>query len=57
MHVDGGIMEFGRIAGGQIIAMDVNDTRLNFCKDKSKVQHTINPLNEDVLERRKILIM
>lgn len=48
-----GIMEFGRIAGGQVIAMDVNDTRLNFCKDKLKVQHTINPLNDDVLQRLK----
>lgn len=48
-----GIMEFGRIAGGQVIAMDVNDTRLNFCKDKLKVKHTINPLNEDVLQRLK----
>jgi 2-desacetyl-2-hydroxyethyl bacteriochlorophyllide A dehydrogenase len=48
-----GIMEFGRIAGGQVIAMDVNDNRLNFCKDKLNVQHTINPLNEDVLQRLK----
>ena len=52
-----GIMEFGRIAGGQVIAMDVNDNRLNFCKHKLNVQHTINPLNEDVLQRTKILIM
>ena len=48
-----GIMEFGRIAGGQVIAMDVNDTRLNFCKDKLNEQHTINPLQEDVLQRLK----
>ena len=48
-----GIMEFGRIAGGEVIAMDVNDHRLNFCKDKLNVQHTINPLNEDVLLRLK----
>ncbi|MBP6687803.1 MAG: zinc-binding dehydrogenase, partial [Lacibacter sp.] len=48
-----GIMEFGRIAGGHVIAMDVNDNRLNFCKDKLKVQHIINPLNEDVLQRLK----
>jgi threonine dehydrogenase-like Zn-dependent dehydrogenase len=48
-----GIMEFGRIAGGHVIAMDVNDNRLNFCKDKLNVQHTINPLNEDVLQRLK----
>ncbi|HSC55033.1 MAG TPA: zinc-binding alcohol dehydrogenase family protein [Phnomibacter sp.] len=48
-----GIMEFGRIAGAHVIAMDVNDTRLNFCKDKLKVAHTINPLKEDVVQRLK----
>lgn len=48
-----GIMEFGRIAGAQVIAMDVNDTRLNFCNDKLKLQHTINPLHEDVMQRLK----
>ena len=48
-----GIMEFGRIAGGEVIAMDVNDHRLNFCKDKLNVQHTINPLKDDILQRLK----
>lgn len=48
-----GIMEFGRIAGGKVIAMDVNENRLNFCREKLKVEHTINPLKEDVTERLK----
>jgi 2-desacetyl-2-hydroxyethyl bacteriochlorophyllide A dehydrogenase len=48
-----GIMEFGRIAGGKVIAMDVNETRLAFCREKLKVEHTINPLTEDVTERLK----
>ncbi|MBC7913250.1 MAG: zinc-binding alcohol dehydrogenase family protein [Pyrinomonadaceae bacterium] len=48
-----GIMEFARIAGGKVIAMDINDQRLSFCKDKLDVLHTINPLNEDVIERLK----
>ncbi len=48
-----GIMEFGRIAGGKVIAMDVNETRLNFCKEKLKVEHTINPLKEGATQRLK----
>ena len=42
-----GVMEFARIAGGQVIAMDVNEKRLAFCKEKLKVKHTINPLDAD----------
>lgn len=48
-----GIMEFARIAGGKVIALDINNQRLAFCKDKLKVHHAINPLNEDVSERLK----
>jgi 2-desacetyl-2-hydroxyethyl bacteriochlorophyllide A dehydrogenase len=48
-----GIMEFGRIAGAQVIAMDINDNRLNFCKDNLELQHAINPLHEDVVQRLK----
>lgn len=48
-----GIMEFARIAGGKVIAMDVNTTRLDFCKDKLAVKHTINAATEDVLQRLK----
>ncbi len=48
-----GVMEFARIAGGRVIAMDVNNTRLEFCKNKLKVEHTINPMEEDVLQKLK----
>lgn len=48
-----GTMEFARIAGGKVIAMDINDARLSFCKDKLKVDYTINPAKEDALERLK----
>jgi len=48
-----GIMEFARIAGGKVIALDINDQRLAFCKEKLQVNHTINPLAEDVTERLK----
>lgn len=46
-----GIMEFARIAGAQVIAMDINDGRLTFCKEKLQVPHTINAKQEDVMER------
>lgn len=48
-----GVIEFARIAGAHIIAMDVNDGRLGFCKEKLKVQHTINPSTEDALAKLK----
>lgn len=48
-----GIMEFGRIAGGKVIAIDVNETRLAFCREKLGVTYTINPLTEDVTGRLK----
>jgi 2-desacetyl-2-hydroxyethyl bacteriochlorophyllide A dehydrogenase len=48
-----GIAEFARIAGGNVIVMDVNDTRLQFCKDNLKVTHSINPTKEDALARLK----
>lgn len=48
-----GTMEFARIAGAQVIALDINDTRLAFCKDKLKVPHVANALAPDVLEQLK----
>jgi 2-desacetyl-2-hydroxyethyl bacteriochlorophyllide A dehydrogenase len=46
-----GVMEFARIAGSQVIAMDVNEQRLNFCKTILNVAYTINPAKEDVMEQ------
>jgi len=46
-----GTMEFARIAGGKVIALDINNDRLKFCKEKLKVEHTINAMNVDVLEQ------
>jgi 2-desacetyl-2-hydroxyethyl bacteriochlorophyllide A dehydrogenase len=48
-----GIAEFARIAGGNVIMMDVNETRLKFCKERLGVQHTVNPLTDDVLLKLK----
>jgi 2-desacetyl-2-hydroxyethyl bacteriochlorophyllide A dehydrogenase len=42
-----GTMEFARLAGGKVIAMDINDERLRFCREKLKVDHTINPKQTD----------
>ena len=46
-----GIMEFARIAGAQVIAMDINEQRLSFCREKLQVPHTINAATDDVLQR------
>ncbi|WP_436484716.1 zinc-binding alcohol dehydrogenase family protein [Chitinophaga sp. ARDCPP14] len=46
-----GIMEFARIAGGKVIAMDMNAKRLEFCKEKLNVEHVINVSTGDVSEQ------
>jgi 2-desacetyl-2-hydroxyethyl bacteriochlorophyllide A dehydrogenase len=46
-----GAMEFARIAGGKVIALDINDSRLQFCKNKLKVAYTINALAPNVTEQ------
>lgn len=46
-----GTMEFARIAGGRVIALDINEQRLQFCKDKLKVSHTVNALAPDAMEQ------
>jgi 2-desacetyl-2-hydroxyethyl bacteriochlorophyllide A dehydrogenase len=45
-----GTMEFARIAGGKVIAMDLNENRLAFCKEKLQVAHTVHALAPDALE-------
>ena len=45
-----GVIEFAKIAKGNVIVMDVNDHRLQFCKDNLSVEHTINPLKQDALQ-------
>ena len=43
-----GTMEFARIAGAKVIALDTNDHRLQFCHHQLKVDHTINARDSDV---------
>lgn len=46
-----GTMEFARIAGGKVIALDINTERLDFCKEKLGVEYTVNALDADVAEQ------
>ena len=46
-----GTMEFARIAGGRVIALDVNNERLQFCKDRLQIPHVIHARDEDVPAR------
>jgi 2-desacetyl-2-hydroxyethyl bacteriochlorophyllide A dehydrogenase len=48
-----GTMEFARIAGGQVIAVDVSESRLKFCKEKVKIDYTIHASQDNVLGRLK----
>lgn len=48
-----GIMEFVRVAGGKVIALDTNNDRLRFCKETLKVEHIINAMDGDVAEQLK----
>lgn len=50
-----GVIEFAKNAKGKVIVMDVNDHRLQFCKDNLQVEYTINPLNQDALEVLKTI--
>ena len=50
-----GIMEFARIAGAQVIALDINEQRLAFCRGKLAIPHTINGATEDVIEQLKAI--
>ena len=44
-----GTMEMARIAGAKVIAMDINDNRLQFCKEKLQVHHVVNALSPDIM--------
>ena len=48
-----GTMEFARIAGAKVVALDVNANRLQFCKDMLKADYIINATTENVLKRIK----
>lgn len=46
-----GTLEFARIAGARVIAMDVNSARLEFCRDKLGIHHTVNPATGSAMQQ------
>jgi 2-desacetyl-2-hydroxyethyl bacteriochlorophyllide A dehydrogenase len=50
-----GIMEFARIAGAKVIALDILESRLAFCSEKLKVDFVINAARENVPEKLKAI--
>jgi 2-desacetyl-2-hydroxyethyl bacteriochlorophyllide A dehydrogenase len=48
-----GAMEFARIRGAELIVMDSNTHRLNFCKTRLNISHTIQVGNDSILEQLK----
>jgi 2-desacetyl-2-hydroxyethyl bacteriochlorophyllide A dehydrogenase len=46
-----GTMEFARMAGAEVIALDMNEKRLAFCREKLEIAHTINASLHDVAEQ------
>ncbi|MET6997477.1 zinc-binding alcohol dehydrogenase family protein [Chitinophaga defluvii] len=42
-----GTMLMAGIAGAQVIAMDINETRLAFCKKQLGIRHLVNPTTSD----------
>jgi 2-desacetyl-2-hydroxyethyl bacteriochlorophyllide A dehydrogenase len=43
-----GIIAFAAIAGANVIVLDVNESRLSFCRNQLPVKHTINAAQDDV---------
>ncbi|MEC1522281.1 zinc-binding alcohol dehydrogenase family protein [Neobacillus niacini] len=45
-----GVMKFAKLAGAKVIAIDVNEKRLDFCKNWADVDYVINPSSSDAIE-------
>jgi 2-desacetyl-2-hydroxyethyl bacteriochlorophyllide A dehydrogenase len=45
-----GVMMFAKLQGANVIAMDINEERLDFCKKWAKVDYTINAGQQPILE-------
>ena len=46
-----GTMEFARLAGGKVIALDISENRLNFCKSHLKVHGAIHGRSDNVIKQ------
>ncbi|WP_166243076.1 zinc-binding alcohol dehydrogenase family protein [Paenibacillus turpanensis] len=47
-------MKFAKLAGAKVIAMDLNEERLDFCKSWVPADHTVNAMNEPLREVERI---
>ncbi|MBE7179297.1 MAG: zinc-binding dehydrogenase, partial [Mucilaginibacter polytrichastri] len=45
------VIQFAKLAGAEVIVLDVNEHRLNFCREKLDVKEVVHALNEDVSAR------
>lgn len=45
-----GVMKFAKLAGAKVIALDINDARLQYCKDWAPADYTVNVKNDPVKE-------
>ena len=50
-----GVMTFASLAGATVIALDLNESRLDFCRQHIAVHHTINGTTENVTERLRAI--
>ncbi len=48
-----GTMEFAKLRGAKVIALDINEERLNFCREILNVDYTINASSVDVIQQLK----
>ncbi|MCY7350775.1 MAG: zinc-binding alcohol dehydrogenase family protein [Cytophagaceae bacterium] len=46
-----GVMAFARIAGATVIAMDINEARLAFCRNNLGINQTVNAQAPDAIEQ------
>lgn len=44
-------IEFAKIAGGEVIAMDINEKRLRFCREQLNVAYTVNASMKNVTDQ------
>ena len=49
-----GTMESARIAGATVIAMDINEDRLRFCRDNLHILHTVNATTNPLEQLRHL---
>jgi len=49
------VAAFARIAGGDVIMLDINTHRLQFCREKLGISYTLNSTKENILEELKAI--